>query len=49
MYDQTPPAESAVTPMAKRTLILAILTPFGVIALMASPLVVDAVRQAAGF
>jgi len=32
-----------------RTLALAVLAPFGAIALMASPLLVDAVRHAAGF
>jgi len=41
-------AETAVAPPQKRTLALAIVAPFGVIALMASPLLFDAVRQAFG-
>jgi hypothetical protein len=32
----------------KRTLLLAVLAPFGAIALLASPLLVDAARHAAG-
>ena len=37
-----------MTAPQKRTLALAILAPFGVIALMASPLLVDALRQTLG-
>jgi hypothetical protein len=33
----------------KRTLALAILAPFGAIVLLASPLIFDAVKHAAGF
>jgi len=33
----------------KRTLLLAVLAPFGAIALLASPLIIDAARHAAGF
>jgi hypothetical protein len=33
----------------KRMLLLAVLAPFGIIALLASPLIIDAVRHAAGF
>jgi len=33
----------------KRTLLLAVLAPFGAIALLAAPLLIDAARHAAGF
>jgi hypothetical protein len=46
-YTADAAAESA-TPPAKRTLVLAVLAPFGAIAVMASPLLLDAVRHAAG-
>jgi hypothetical protein len=48
MYDPSREAEPAVSSPPKRMLAMAILAPFGVIALLASPLVLDALRQAAG-
>jgi hypothetical protein len=42
----TTTAEAVALP--KRTLALAVLAPFGAIALMASPLLIEAVRHAAG-
>ncbi len=51
MYEVTPAVvETApnVTAAPKAMLAMAILAPFGVIALMASPLVLDAVRHAVG-
>ena len=48
IYQPSLEADAAVTPPQKRTLALAILAPFGVIALMASPLLFDAARQAFG-
>ena len=43
MHDSTP---RTATPV--RTLVMAVLAPFGTLALLASPLLFDAVRHAAG-
>jgi len=48
MYDSSREAEPAVASPPKRMLVMAVLAPFGVIALLASPLVLDALRHAAG-
>jgi hypothetical protein len=40
--------QAAVAPAPKQTLVMAVLAPFGVIALMASPLLIDAIRHASG-
>ncbi len=48
IYQSSIEVEAPVAPPQKRTLVLAILAPFGVIALMASPLLFDAARQAFG-
>jgi hypothetical protein len=49
IYQTDPEAQTVVIGAPqKRTLALAILAPFGVIALMASPLLVDAIRHAVG-
>jgi hypothetical protein len=48
MEEPTPRAEAAVATPPVHTLLLAIAAPFGVIALMASPLLIDAIRHAAG-
>ena len=48
MNESTSPADTAPAAPPLRTLVLAILAPFGVIGLMASPLLLDAIRHAAG-
>ena len=48
MEHTTPRADIAVASPPMRTLAAAVLAPFIVIALMASPLLIDAVRQAFG-
>ena len=49
MEDTTPRAESAVAALPIRTIAAAVVAPFAVIALLASPLLVDAARHAIGF
>ena len=49
MEEPTPRVEGAVANPPMHTLLLAIAAPFGAIALMASPLLIDAIRRAAGF
>jgi len=49
MYDSRITAEPVSLAPGKRTLLLAVLAPFGAIALLASPLLIDAARHAAGF
>jgi len=49
MEEPTPRVEAAVANPPMHTLLLAIAAPFGAIALMASPLLIDAIRRAAGF
>jgi len=48
MYESSREAEAPVAGPPRRMLVMAILAPFGVIALMASPLLIDAVRQVSG-
>jgi hypothetical protein len=48
MHESTPHAEAAVAATPVRTLVLAVLAPFGTLALLASPLLFDAIRHAAG-
>jgi hypothetical protein len=48
MHEPTVRAEAAVAASPVQTLLLAVLAPFGVIALMASPLLIDAIRRTAG-
>lgn len=48
MQDTTPRAEAAVATPPMGTLAAAVLAPFAVIAIMASPLLLDAVRSAFG-
>ena len=48
MNESTPRTEAAVAARPKGTLLMAILAPFGVLAVMASPLFIDAIRRAAG-
>lgn len=48
MEDRTLRAESAVAAPPMRTFAAAVLAPFAVIALMASPLLIDAARHAFG-
>jgi hypothetical protein len=48
MNESTRQAETALAPPTMRNLVLAIVAPFGMIALMASPLLLDAARHAAG-
>jgi hypothetical protein len=48
MEEPTTRAEAAVANPPMHTVLLAIAAPFGVIALMASPLLIDAIRHAAG-
>lgn len=45
---QSNPEPLSLTP-DKRVLLLAVVAPFAAIALLASPLLLDAARQAAGF
>jgi len=49
MYDSRITAEPVSLAPGKRTLLLAVLAPFGAIALLASPLLIEAARHAAGF
>jgi hypothetical protein len=49
MYNSPLNSEPASVGPGKRTLFLAVLAPFGAIALLASPLIIDAARRAAGF
>jgi hypothetical protein len=48
MEESTRRAEATVANPPVRTLLLAVAAPFGAIALMASPLLIDAIRHAAG-
>jgi hypothetical protein len=48
MYDSQSRPEPVSLAPDKRTLLLAIVAPFGAIALLASPLLIDAARHAAG-
>jgi predicted RND superfamily exporter protein len=51
MYESTPEVleiETTVSGTPKAMLAMAVVAPFGVIALMASPLVFDALRHAVG-
>jgi hypothetical protein len=48
MKESTPHAEAAVAARPKGTLLMAILAPFGVLVVMATPLFIDAIRRAAG-
>jgi hypothetical protein len=48
MNESTRSADVAVAALTTRNLVMAVLAPFGVIALMASPLLVDAARRVAG-
>ena len=49
MYESRLNVEPVSLAPGKRTLLLAVLAPFGAIALLASPLLIDAARHAAGF
>jgi hypothetical protein len=49
MYESRMNTEPASLAPGKRTLLLAVLAPFGAIALLTSPLLIDAARRAAGF
>jgi len=49
MYDSRLNSEPANLAPGKRTLLLAVIAPFGAIALLASPLIIDVARRAAGF
>jgi hypothetical protein len=49
MFESRMNSEPASLAPGKRTLLLAIFAPFGAIALLASPLLIDAARHAAGF
>jgi hypothetical protein len=48
MIQSTPQSEPTIVASSMRSLAMAILAPFGVIALLASPLFIDAIRHAAG-
>jgi len=48
MDESTPRPEGAVANPPVRTLLMAVAAPFGAIALLASPLLIDALRHAAG-
>jgi hypothetical protein len=49
MYESQSRAEPVSVTPDKRTLLLAVIAPFGAIALLASPLLIDAARHATGF
>jgi uncharacterized membrane protein len=49
MYESSQGVDAAEVASHKRTLALAVMAPFGVLALMALPLVADALRQGLGF
>jgi len=48
MDESTPRSEAPVANPPMRTLLMAVAAPFGTIALLASPLLIDALRHAAG-
>jgi hypothetical protein len=48
MFEPTRRLEEPVAALPRRMLAMAILAPFGVIALMASPLLIDALRHVVG-
>jgi hypothetical protein len=48
MEEPTPRADAAVANPPLHTLLLAITAPFGVMVLLASPLLIDALRHTAG-
>jgi hypothetical protein len=48
MFETTRQAEEPVAATPRRMLAMAVFAPFGVIALMASPLLIDAVRHVVG-
>jgi hypothetical protein len=48
MEEPTPRADAAVANPPMHTLLLAVTAPFGVMVLLASPLLIDALRHAAG-
>jgi hypothetical protein len=49
MYESQSRAEPVTIAPGKRTLLLAVFAPFGAIALLASPLLIEAARHAVGF
>jgi hypothetical protein len=48
MYEPSHRAAEPIANPPKRLLVMAVVAPFGVIALMASPLLIDALRHATG-
>jgi hypothetical protein len=48
MYEPSHATERPIGSPSKRLLVMAVLAPFGVIALMASPLLIDTIRQLGG-
>ena len=48
MEEPTPRADAAVANPPLHTLLLAVAAPFGVVVLLASPLLIDALRHTAG-